>query len=78
MTGVFEHFAPSPLRFVIELKNPGAEGVLAAERLAEALRRFDLENRVIVCSFHEETLVAFREASGGAVLTSGSPGRLLG
>ena len=76
LTGVFEHFAPSPLRFVIELKNPGAEGVLAAERLAEALRRFDLENRVIVCSFHEETLVAFREASGGAVLTSGSPGEI--
>ena len=28
---------------------------------------------MIVCSFHEETLVAFREASGGAVLTSRVP-----
>jgi glycerophosphoryl diester phosphodiesterase len=73
---VLEYFAPSPLRFVIELKNPGADGALAAERLAEALRRFDLEDRVIVGSFHGETLTAFREVSGGAVLTSGASGEI--
>ena len=73
---VLTHFAPTPLRFVIELKNPGADGALAAKRLAEALRRFDLEDRVIVGSFHGETLVAFREASGGAVLTSGASGEI--
>ena len=76
LADVLEHFAPSPLRFVIELKNPGADGALAAERLAEALRRFDLEDRVIVGSFHGETLTAFREVSGGAVLTSGASGEI--
>lgn len=76
LADVLEYFAPSPLRFVIELKNPGADGALAAERLAKALRRFDLEDRVIVGSFHGETLAAFREASGGAVLTSGAPGEI--
>ena len=76
LTAVLKHFAPSPLRFVIELKNPGADGALAAQRLAEALRRFELENRVIVCSFHGETLAAFRKASGGVVLTSGAPGEI--
>ena len=76
LADVLKHFAPSPLRFVIELKNPGADGALAAKGLAEALRRFKLEDRVIVGSFHGETLAAFREASGGAVLTSGAPGEV--
>ena len=76
LSDVLEHFAPSPLRFVIELKNPGADGALAAKGLAEALRRFDLEDRVIVGSFHGETLAAFREVSGGAVLTSGASGEI--
>ena len=76
LADVLEHFAPSPLRFVIELKNPGADGALAAKGLAEALRRFDLEDRVIVGSFHGETLAAFREVSGGAVLTSGASGEI--
>jgi glycerophosphoryl diester phosphodiesterase len=76
LTDVLAHFAPSPLRFIIELKNPGADGVLAAERLAEALRRFGVEDRVVVGSFHGETLAAFREASRGAVLTSGAPGEI--
>ena len=76
MADVLEHFAPSPLRFVIELKNPGADGALAAKSLAETLRRFDLADRVIVGSFHGETLAAFREVSGGAVLTSGASGEI--
>ena len=76
LADVLEHFAPSPLRFVIELKNPGADGALAAKSLAETLRRFDLEDRVIVGSFHGETLAAFREVSGGAVLTSGASGEI--
>ena len=35
---VFEHFAPSPLRFVSELKNPGQKGFSPPSALP---RRFD-------------------------------------
>ena len=69
---VLATFAPTPLALVLELKNPGPAGERAAQVLAEALLRHDMERRVIVCAFHESTLRAFRRASGGRVMTSGS------
>mgnify|MGYP005856641331 CR=1 FL=1 len=74
---VLATFADTHLDFVIELKNAGEVGAIAARRLAALLHESGLEARVIVCSFHAETLMAFRVASGGRVATSGATDEIL-
>lgn len=55
--------------FNLELKD---ERVEAASRLAQAIARHAANERVLVASAHHDVLVAFREATGGAVATSAS------
>lgn len=74
---VFATFADTALDFVVELKDSGEEGAIAARALAGLLREHGLEGRVVVCSFHEETLEAFRAASDGRVATSGAADEIL-
>lgn len=69
---VLRHFRDTELRFLIELKDGGDDARKAALTLAEMLAELELEERVIVASFHTETLVDFREVSAGRVSTSGS------
>lgn len=58
--------------FNIELKNQGANGLRAAERLWSLIQRLGLQDRVLVASFHDEVLAHFREISGFTVPTSGA------
>lgn len=74
---VFATFAGTSLDFVVELKNAGEDGALAARELAALLREYGLEQRVVVCSFHVETLNGFRAASEGRVATSGAADEIL-
>ena len=69
---VLDRFAPSPLRFILEIKNGGPDGELAAEVLATAILERSMEARVVVGSFHVSSLEAFRAESGGSIATSGA------
>ncbi|MGM0375039.1 MAG: glycerophosphodiester phosphodiesterase [Chloroflexota bacterium] len=69
---VLERFQVTPLLFCIELKDGGERGIMAAEMLARMLHDLGLEKRVMVASFADETIEAFRAAAGGRVTTSGS------
>ncbi len=71
---ILREFAPSPLLFVIELKDGGEKGKHAAKQLAQIIAELNLQKRVIVGSFDGETLAAFRAASGGEVATSAAKG----
>lgn len=73
---VLERYRSTPLKFVIELKNRGEDGVLSGKLLAQLLQDLDLEDRVMVASFSTRTLQAFRRASRGQVPTSGSEAEL--
>jgi glycerophosphoryl diester phosphodiesterase len=55
---------------VLELKDQAETGRAAARALAELLLRYHRETNAIVASFDDETLDAFRNASGRRVLTS--------
>jgi glycerophosphoryl diester phosphodiesterase len=57
----------SRAHFNLELK-PERDDVAAA--LARAIHQHALADRVIVASFHGDTLAAFRRASGGTIATS--------
>jgi glycerophosphoryl diester phosphodiesterase len=61
---------------IIELKDRGADGVEAAEKLARMIERFARQPTVLVASFDEATLASFRAAARGQVRTSGSPPRV--
>jgi len=56
----------------LDLKQPGMEGLLAAE-----LTRLGAEDRVLVGSFHDRRLRRFRRASQGRVATSAGPAEVL-
>lgn len=56
----------------LDLKQAGMEGLLAAE-----IARLGAEDRVLVGSFHDRRLAAFRRACGGRVATSAGPAEVL-
>ncbi|GAB4411296.1 MAG: glycerophosphodiester phosphodiesterase [Bacteroidia bacterium] len=57
-------------QFIVELKNRGESGRKAAEVLRNLIARYDLYDRIIVASFHDETLDYFREQTNDQVLLS--------
>ena len=65
LDAVFQRFPRA--HFNLELK-PERDDVAAA--LARAISQHALAERVIVASFHVDTLAAFRRASGGTIATS--------
>ena len=69
---LFQRFTNLPM--VMELKDKGTDGARAATALAELIRRFRMEPRVMVASFDDPTLEAFRRASAHSVLTSAAVG----
>ena len=69
---LFQRFTNLPM--VIELKDKGADGTRAATSLADLIRRYRMEPRVMVASFDDPTLEAFRHASGHSVSTSAAVG----
>lgn len=69
---LFKRFPALPM--VIELKDRGADGEKAAAALADLIRRYRMEPRVMVASFDDPTLASFRRSSSNAVLTSSAVG----
>jgi glycerophosphoryl diester phosphodiesterase len=79
LKNVADHLAPLPLRdvfamfptarFNLELKD---RDPAQAAILWSLLQELDLENRVVVASFHKEPLDAFRSLAGTRVLTAAS------
>ena len=76
LADVLRRFQDTDLKFLIELKDEGEDAQKAASELASLLTELNMENRVIVASFHTETLEAFRELSNGRFPTSGSEDEL--
>ncbi len=64
---VFERFGEMPL--IVEIKNKGAEGKLAAEKLLQLIKNYSIE-KIVVASFHDEVLEHFRTISEDAVVVS--------
>jgi glycerophosphoryl diester phosphodiesterase len=64
---VFEHFPRA--HYNLELKGEQSD---AAEALARLLDEQQMTGRVLVASYHQSALSAFRAASGGRVATSAS------
>ena len=58
------------IKFMIELKNTGETGRAAAEVLCNLLTKYGMEEKAVICSFDEPTMVHFREFSGGRFYTS--------
>lgn len=69
---LFSRFPKLPM--VIELKDRGSDGEKAAAALAEMIRRYRMEPRVMVASFDDPTLAAFRRDSSNTVSTSAAVG----
>lgn len=65
---LFARFASFPM--VIELKDRDEAGRRASAALAALIARFKMTNQVLVASFDDATLDAFRMATGGRVATS--------
>lgn len=76
LADVLRRFQDTDLKFLIELKDKEEDAQEAATALAALLDELNMENRVIVASFHTETLVAFRELTNGRIPTSGSEDEL--
>ena len=57
-------------RFNIELKNSGEEGFRAAEKLTDILGKLNLQEEVLVASFHDEVIAYFREITNNEIPTS--------
>ena len=55
---------------VLELKDHETDGQEAAEKLARLIAKYGRESTVLVASFDEASLDAFRRATGGRVATS--------
>jgi glycerophosphoryl diester phosphodiesterase len=58
------------LPMTIELKDRGEAGRRAGETLAGLIAKYQASNRVLIASFDDATLDAFRAAAGSAVATS--------
>jgi len=65
---LFQLYGKIPL--VIELKDRGDAGRRAAETLAALIEKYHATDRVLVASFNDAILDAFRSAAGPAVATS--------
>jgi glycerophosphoryl diester phosphodiesterase len=65
---LFQAFSRVPM--VLEIKDRGPSGIKAAETLVRLIRDYQREQSVIVASFDDATLAAFRERSGGTVFTA--------
>lgn len=59
-------------RFILELKNDGPAGRRAAHVLWGLIQKHQVEDRVLVSSFDEDTLKEFKRLSGGRVRTGAS------
>lgn len=56
---VFKHISGKKVKLLIELKNPELyPGIL--QRLADKIRQFDMQNRVLVFSFDRKSVLAFK------------------
>jgi glycerophosphoryl diester phosphodiesterase len=65
---LFQQFGRAPM--VIEIKDRGETGRRAAAVLASLIRQYDVANHVLIASFDDATLGAFRELAGPNVATS--------
>jgi glycerophosphoryl diester phosphodiesterase len=63
------------LSMVIELKDRGEPGRRAGAALAALIAKYQMTNRVLIASFDDATLGAFREVTGGRVATSSATGQ---
>ena len=51
---LFEKYAPTKMKYIIEIKNSGEDGYLAANKLIEAMKNYDVVNKVVIGTFHTE------------------------
>lgn len=70
---LFERFTNFPM--IIELKDRGEPGRRAGANLAALIAKYRRTNQVLVASFDDATLDAFREATGHGVATSTAKGQ---
>ncbi|MFK7947385.1 MAG: glycerophosphodiester phosphodiesterase [Saprospiraceae bacterium] len=55
-------------QFMVELKDRGEDGKRAAEILKEMIEQFELQDKIVVVAFSEETLNYFHEITNGEIL----------
>ncbi len=67
---ILREFAPGDLLFVIEIKNRGDKGKLAAQKLAAIIGKLNLHQRVIVGSFDGAPLDEYRRALPSAATSA--------
>jgi len=60
------------MHFTLEIKNPGDDGMKAAEKFLALITQTGIEDRVVVASFHDDVLRYFFEISEGNIAISGS------
>jgi glycerophosphoryl diester phosphodiesterase len=63
--------------YVIELKDKGETGKLAADELYRLTKKYGMEHRVLIASFSDEVIDYFREISKGDLLLSTAKGEAL-
>ena len=73
---LFETYPDTPM--LIEIKDDGARGAVAAEVLWGLIREFRREELVVVASFNRSPLEHFRSLSEGRVTMSGSMDEVVG
>lgn len=56
--------------YSIDLKAKGEEGIKAGVELAKLIRKYKMEDRVIVASFNNEVLEAFKKETNNEIMTS--------
>lgn len=66
---LFQQYGDTTL-YVCEIKDDGEIGMRAADRLLELIQQYNLEEEIIVASFHKEVLDYFRSIAPDSVLTS--------
>ncbi|MGI9338332.1 MAG: glycerophosphodiester phosphodiesterase [Gammaproteobacteria bacterium] len=67
---ILRELAAGDWLFVIEIKNRGDKGKIAAQKLAAIIKELNLQKRVIIGSFGGAPLDAFREALPGAATSA--------
>jgi glycerophosphoryl diester phosphodiesterase len=67
---VFKTFPGS--YFVVEIKDREERGKIAGEKLHDLIQKYNLQERIIVASFDDETLLHFRDISDDKVPVSAS------
>ncbi len=65
---LFEHYGD--LMFVLELKDRGRSGKTAAEKVFELIKRFSMEEKVIIASFSDEVIRHVTELSNNSLMFS--------